>query len=151
MSQRLFGIFFEEINLAGDGGIYPELVRNGSFEDAEAPDFWTLPQSGVTTSVKPTGIPGFNSRCLEVKFATDDSCIDNSGYFGMAIKKGEQYKLSIRILNPSSETPLTVPTHLKAGRNRRSSSGPTENRRRLGNDQPQHPRNWFRPQGETED
>src|ERR1700749_940461 len=34
ISSNLFGIFFEEINMAGDGGIYSELVRNRSFEDA---------------------------------------------------------------------------------------------------------------------
>ena len=28
-----YGIFFEEINHAGDGGIYAELIRNRSFED----------------------------------------------------------------------------------------------------------------------
>ena len=35
ISPLLFGIFFEDINLSADGGIYPELVRNRSFEDAD--------------------------------------------------------------------------------------------------------------------
>jgi len=30
ISPDLFGIFFEDINLSADGGVYPELVRNGS-------------------------------------------------------------------------------------------------------------------------
>jgi alpha-L-arabinofuranosidase len=34
---RLWGIFFEEINHAGDGGLYAELVRNRGFEDANLP------------------------------------------------------------------------------------------------------------------
>ena len=38
----LWGIFFEDINLSTDGGIYPELVRNRSFEDGEAPTSWKL-------------------------------------------------------------------------------------------------------------
>ena len=33
VSPRLYGIFFEEINHAGDGGLYAELVQNRSFED----------------------------------------------------------------------------------------------------------------------
>ena len=37
ISSNLFGIFFEEISMAGDGGIYAELIRNRSFEDAAAP------------------------------------------------------------------------------------------------------------------
>src|SRR5512147_1741706 len=40
ISPTLFGIFFEDINLSSDGGIYPELVRNRSFEDAETPQDW---------------------------------------------------------------------------------------------------------------
>ena len=30
--STLYGIFFEDINYAGDGGLYPELIQNGSFE-----------------------------------------------------------------------------------------------------------------------
>src|SRR5580693_10041938 len=42
ISPTLWGIFFEDINLSADGGIYPELVRNRSFEDSDQPEFWTL-------------------------------------------------------------------------------------------------------------
>ncbi len=33
----LYGLFFEDINRAGDGGLYPELLRNRSFEDSLYP------------------------------------------------------------------------------------------------------------------
>src|SRR6516164_6463404 len=42
IAPTLWGIFFEDINLSADGGIYPELVRNRSFEDGEQPEFWKL-------------------------------------------------------------------------------------------------------------
>jgi hypothetical protein len=42
VSPLLWGIFFEDINLSADGGIYPELVRNRSFEDAARPEYWRL-------------------------------------------------------------------------------------------------------------
>src|SRR6266496_3359392 len=42
IAPTLWGIFFEDINLSADGGIYPELVRNRSFEDAEQPEHWRL-------------------------------------------------------------------------------------------------------------
>lgn len=32
ISPQMFGIFFEDINFAADGGLYPELVKNRSFE-----------------------------------------------------------------------------------------------------------------------
>ena len=34
----LYGIFFEDINRAGDGGLYPEMLRNRSFEDSVLPE-----------------------------------------------------------------------------------------------------------------
>ena len=50
--SNLYGIFYEEINHAGDGGLYAELVRNRGFEDANLPpacirdgDFITPPRT----------------------------------------------------------------------------------------------------------
>src|SRR5678809_117109 len=40
--RTLWGVFFEDINLSADGGIYPELVRNRSFEDSDTPQNWKL-------------------------------------------------------------------------------------------------------------
>jgi len=37
VSEDLYGLFFEDINRAGDGGIYPEMIRNRSFEDSLVP------------------------------------------------------------------------------------------------------------------
>ena len=37
VSEDLYGLFFEDINRAGDGGIYPEMIRNRSFEDSLIP------------------------------------------------------------------------------------------------------------------
>ena len=46
VAPTLWGIFFEDINLSADGGIYPELVRNRSFEDSERQaDHWKLIQA----------------------------------------------------------------------------------------------------------
>src|SRR5512137_2722214 len=42
ISPTLYGIFFEEINRAGDGGIYGEMLENRSFEDhKDKPVCWT--------------------------------------------------------------------------------------------------------------
>lgn len=42
ISPLLYGIFFEEINRAGDGGLYAEMLQNRSFEDGPTPLGWTL-------------------------------------------------------------------------------------------------------------
>ena len=42
VSPTLYGIFFDEINRAGDGGLYAEMIQNRSFEDvAKNPVGWT--------------------------------------------------------------------------------------------------------------
>ena len=47
ISPLLYGIFFEEINRSGDGGLYAEMLQNRSFEDATVPVGWTaLPGEG---------------------------------------------------------------------------------------------------------
>ena len=42
VSPNLYGIFFEEINHAGDGGLYAELVQNRGFEEHVLPSGMTL-------------------------------------------------------------------------------------------------------------
>ena len=37
IALSMYGVFFEEINHAGDGGLYAELVQNRSFEEHEMP------------------------------------------------------------------------------------------------------------------
>jgi Alpha-L-arabinofuranosidase C-terminal domain len=46
VSPNLFGIFLEEINHAGDGGLYAELIRNGSFTEATTLDAWSAVRAG---------------------------------------------------------------------------------------------------------
>ena len=54
ISPLLYGIFFEEINRAGDGGLYAEMLQNRSFEDGPTPLGWKLlaaPGDGATISL----------------------------------------------------------------------------------------------------
>ena len=38
VSNSLYGLFFEDINRAGDGGLYAELLRNRAFDDGIIPE-----------------------------------------------------------------------------------------------------------------
>lgn len=40
VSPTHYGIFYEDINHAADGGLYAELIRNRSFEDDTIPCNW---------------------------------------------------------------------------------------------------------------
>ena len=50
VSQNLYGIFFEEISHAGDGGLYAELVQNRGFEEHVLPSSMTY-ENGRAVSV----------------------------------------------------------------------------------------------------
>ncbi len=65
---NLYGIFFEEISHAGDGGLYAELVQNRGFEDAKLPPMCTLENGFVVPPRTPhfdTGKPKRLAAALE--------------------------------------------------------------------------------------
>ncbi|MHB8866589.1 MAG: alpha-L-arabinofuranosidase C-terminal domain-containing protein, partial [Pirellulaceae bacterium] len=49
VSRDLYGIFYEEINHAGDGGLYAEMVQNRTFEENELSDHMRLVDGNVVT------------------------------------------------------------------------------------------------------
>jgi alpha-L-arabinofuranosidase len=112
VSPYLWGVFFEDINLSADGGIYPELVRNRSFEDSDKPDFWTLSDSNggksriAIDSSQP--LNPLNRHYLRVTL-DGSAALENEGYWGMNLVKGETYvfKLAARASEGFSG-PLTV-------------------------------------------
>jgi alpha-L-arabinofuranosidase len=100
VSSNLYGIFFEEINSAGDGGIYAELVRNRSFEDStDAPVFWSLLTNGTATGqmALDTNQPmsALNPQALALTMAGGSGSLGaaNSGYWGMPVQTGAGYNL----------------------------------------------------------
>lgn len=46
-AKDLYGIFFEDINRAGDGGLYPEMIRNRTFEDSLLPEGYAEKGDGI--------------------------------------------------------------------------------------------------------
>jgi alpha-L-arabinofuranosidase len=95
ISPILYGIFFEEINHAGDGGLYAELVRNRSFEDADTPQAWTLVGDGSRIAID-TAVP-LNSRnpsSLRWEVMGSASLV-NEGYWGIAVQRGKRYRFSM--------------------------------------------------------
>ena len=51
---NMYGIFFEEISHAGDGGLYAELIQNRGFEDSRLPPMSTLENGFVVPERTPT-------------------------------------------------------------------------------------------------
>ncbi len=99
ISSNLFGIFFEEINMAGDGGIYAELIRNRSFADAATPTSWTLVTNGTAAGSFgiDTSLPlsATNTQSLKLTKTSGTGSIGaaNNGYYGIALTNGATYNL----------------------------------------------------------
>src|SRR5262245_15419828 len=101
--RTLFGLFFEDINFGADGGLYPERIKNRSFEFPNPMMGWKpldpKDTSGVLQifdqgSIKDTA----NSHYLRIKApaASKRFGIVNEGFRGIGVQQGAEYQFSVR-------------------------------------------------------
>lgn len=98
----LYGIFFEDINHAADGGLYAELVQNRSFEFDKIDNWkydpltaWEKIGNGEIEVKNEYPLNRNNTHYLELKVTEDECGVKNIGFNdGMNIVKGEKYKFS---------------------------------------------------------
>lgn len=113
ISPQMFGIFFEDINFAADGGIYPELVKNRSFEFQEPFTGWhamlSVTEKGI---VAPKGeisirtdspLNETNPHFLRINAYEPGYGFYNTGFRGMGLQNGAEYRLSayVRTTGPA--------------------------------------------------
>ncbi len=129
VSPTLYGIFFEEINRAGDGGIYAEMVQNRSFEDADKPNAWSIvksPDDDVSIALDkthPLNEKNPTSLRLEVKKVASRAGVANEGFKGIAVKQGETYLLDILARREKPDSTLLVAIESKDGKVLASAKG----------------------------
>lgn len=106
ISEHLIGIFFEDINYAADGGLYAELVQNRDFEYSPRDGSREGWDSGYAWSVQdgndssPVTIATENplhenNPHYAVLQATPGATLQNPGFDGIVLKKGEKYDFSL--------------------------------------------------------
>ena len=100
--KNMFGLFFEDINFAADGGIYPELVKNRSFEIDNHLLGWRALNGGAALSAytistdKPLhATTNRHYVRLTAPQASPDAGLLNDGFRGMGVKAGADYNLSL--------------------------------------------------------
>ena len=108
ISDHLFGIFFEDLNYAADGGLYAELIQNRSFEYSPADrkgwnplTAWEYTTDGFgygTISVETTTPLNGNNPHYVVLNVEDEGQqgvgLTNTGFDGIVIRAGEKYDFS---------------------------------------------------------
>jgi len=101
IAPTMWGIFFEDINLGADGGIYAELVKNRSFEFDTPMMGWKEQKRGgangsLLVNNRGAAVLG-NPRFIRVEVKSDqgDYGLSNEGFRGMGVKKGDNYNFSV--------------------------------------------------------
>lgn len=100
INKTQYGVFFEEISHAGEGGLYAELVKNRSFEDStDAVPDWTFYKTGAANgamSLEKTELLNAAQACaLKLDISGPGTVgVANAGYWGIHVVKGRTYDLS---------------------------------------------------------
>lgn len=95
VQNTMYGLFFEDINYAADGGLYGELVKNRSFEFPQSLMGW---QSFGNVTVKDDGPFERCPHYVELGYAGHAhrrTGLVNEGYFGIGVLQGEEYRFTV--------------------------------------------------------
>jgi alpha-N-arabinofuranosidase len=122
IEPTMWGIFFEDINLGADGGIYAELIKNRSFEFAKPLMGWTVQEpkkkdDPLATFSRPLLVMNrkeennSNPRYIRITVSNKtkgDLGLTNEGFRGMGIKKNIRYDFSMMYHQQSPGVKLYV-------------------------------------------
>lgn len=103
IQPTMYGLFFEDINYAADGGLYAELVKNRSFEFPQHFMGW---KTFGKVALKDDGPFERNPHYVRLSYAGHphkQTGLDNEGFFGIGVKKGEEYRFSVWARVPEGE------------------------------------------------
>lgn len=108
IQSTMFGLFFEDINFAADGGLYAEMIKNRSFEFEKPLMGWEQPNtkrsslnmnSGVATPIRVEENKTNPNFCRVLVNDANGYAIINEGFRGMGVKKDAKYNLSLKAAN----------------------------------------------------
>lgn len=108
IQPTMFGLFFEDINFAADGGLYAEMVKNRSFEFDKPLMGWEQPntkrlsqnkQSGYATPINILENKTNPNFCRVLVNEDKGYALVNEGFRGMGVKKDAKYNLSLKAAN----------------------------------------------------
>lgn len=95
IKPTMYGLFFEDINFAADGGLYAEMIKNRSFEFPDPLMGW---ESFGEISVRNDGPFERNPHYVRLAPASHHekaTGLTNEGFFGVTFLAGKEYKFSV--------------------------------------------------------
>ena len=118
IDDTMYGVFFEDINRAADGGLYAELVQNRSFEysTADHASYTPLTAWSVTGTAEAADDSGrLDARNRTYLSLGAGSSVTNAGYnTGIRLEQGKRYDFSVWA-RAQAGTTLTVTLKDAAG------------------------------------
>lgn len=108
VQPTMYGIFFEDINYAADGGLYGELVKNHSFEFPDALMGW---KAFGKFEVKNDGPFERCPHYVVLNYSGHNDAatgLQNEGYFGIGIDKDEEYRFTVWAKTVSGDANVEV-------------------------------------------
>jgi len=111
IQSTMYGLFFEDINFAADGGLYAELVKNRSFDFPQNLMGWYT--FGKVDLRKDNPLFDRNPFYLilsDTNHPHKHTSIENEGFRGMGFKEDGTYRFSIwaKNLNPAEEQKIKI-------------------------------------------
>ena len=100
IQPTMYGLFFEDINYAADGGLYAELVKNRSFEFPQHLMGW---KTFGNVTLQDDGPFEKNPHYVRLAYAGHphkQTGLDNEGFFGIGVKQGEEVRFSVWARTP---------------------------------------------------
>jgi alpha-N-arabinofuranosidase len=99
IARTMVGVFFEDINFAADGGLYPERVKNRSFEFPDPLMGWkrATPAAGTFTVGTDAPVSAKNPHYLRIEGTNPSQPfgVMNDGFRGVGVEAGKSYVFSV--------------------------------------------------------
>lgn len=95
IQPTMYGLFFEDINYAADGGLYAELIKNRSFEFPQSFMGW---ETYGKVTLKDDGPFESNPHYVRLDHPGHGhkrTGLQNEGFFGIGVEAGKAYRFSV--------------------------------------------------------
>ena len=95
IQPTMYGLFFEDINYAADGGLYAELIKNRSFEFPQNLMGWYTFGNVELMNDGPFQNNPHYVRLSNAGHGHKHTGLENEGFFGIGLTKGESYRFTV--------------------------------------------------------
>ena len=103
IQPTMYGLFFEDINYAADGGLYAEMIKNRSFEFPQNLAAWVTFGDVTVQNDGPFERNPHYVRLASAGHNDKHTGLENEGFFGVSYVKGEEYRFSVWARSPQGK------------------------------------------------